>query len=304
MIHGITKGIARSKLHLPQILAIAAALFLSFSAVFIYMLYTYAGGIRSAAIGALAPLTVVVWLYHIITREASTAMPSLLLVDEDHNLDDAKIRKQRGIIRCVHVSDTHNKHAGVDVPSGDVLIHTGDFTKKGTVDEFIQFNAWLGTLPHKHKIIIAGNHDFIADTEWYYEKEGWKGWHKNVEKMEEVRGRKTRADAALLLSNAIYLEHEERQIAGLRVFGSPYQPGIPGRDMAFNRDRDSPQLDELWQEIPAGLDLLLTHGPPMGVLDQTFFGKHVGCEKLYNRLKHLGGEKAGPGQGKQWDSLI
>ena len=55
------------------------------------------------------------------------------------------------------------------IPDGDVLLHTGDFTYKKSkglnqMEQVIQFNDWLGTLPHKHKIVIAGNHDFSFDS--------------------------------------------------------------------------------------------------------------------------------------------
>ena len=66
-------------------------------------------------------------------------------------------------LRFVAISDTHNKHADLVVPPGDVLIHAGDVTWGGTLAEVEAFNAWLGTLPHKHKIVVAGNHDFAFD---------------------------------------------------------------------------------------------------------------------------------------------
>ena len=55
------------------------------------------------------------------------------------------------------------------IPDGDVFLHTGDFTYKKSKDlnqmeQVIQFNDWLGTLPHKHKIVIAGNHEFSFDS--------------------------------------------------------------------------------------------------------------------------------------------
>ena len=53
------------------------------------------------------------------------------------------------------------------VPDGDVLLHGGDFTKRGTRKEVQHFNKFLGSLPHKHKIVIAGNHEVTFDTESY-----------------------------------------------------------------------------------------------------------------------------------------
>lgn len=68
-------------------------------------------------------------------------------------------------IRIVCMSDTHSltHHIKFDIPDGDILIHAGDFTKCGKLDEVVEFNEWIGTLPHKHKIVIAGNHELSFD---------------------------------------------------------------------------------------------------------------------------------------------
>jgi len=57
----------------------------------------------------------------------------------------------------VCVSDTHNRTDGLSVPPGDVLVHAGDFSMTGAADEVAHFNAWLGTLPHPHKVGTAVN---------------------------------------------------------------------------------------------------------------------------------------------------
>jgi 3',5'-cyclic AMP phosphodiesterase CpdA len=53
------------------------------------------------------------------------------------------------------------------LPEGDVLIHAGDFTMRGRPKAIRKFNAWLGRQPHKHKIVIAGNHDITFDDAFY-----------------------------------------------------------------------------------------------------------------------------------------
>ena len=49
----------------------------------------------------------------------------------------SSVRKRRseysGLLQVV--SDTHNMHDRCEVPEGDVLIHCGDFTNKGTLKE-------------------------------------------------------------------------------------------------------------------------------------------------------------------------
>ena len=64
------------------------------------------------------------------------------------------------------ISDTHGCHNDVEdlSPSADLLIHAGDFTNYGEVDKVKEFNAWLGTLPHTYKIVVAGNRDISFDS--------------------------------------------------------------------------------------------------------------------------------------------
>jgi len=68
-------------------------------------------------------------------------------------------------MRIVALADTHGLHRQIIVPPGDLLIHAGDLTRHGEVDELRDFNVWLGALPHRHKLVIAGNHDRICLTQ-------------------------------------------------------------------------------------------------------------------------------------------
>jgi 3',5'-cyclic AMP phosphodiesterase CpdA len=54
-------------------------------------------------------------------------------------------------MRIVCVSDTHGRHREITVPDGDVLVHAGDLTRYGRLDEARDVNDWLRTLPHRHK---------------------------------------------------------------------------------------------------------------------------------------------------------
>jgi 3',5'-cyclic AMP phosphodiesterase CpdA len=66
-------------------------------------------------------------------------------------------------MKIICISDTHNKHRNLDVPDGDVIVHAGDFSENGTKSETFNFLKWFSGLPHKHKILIAGNHDFYLE---------------------------------------------------------------------------------------------------------------------------------------------
>lgn len=67
--------------------------------------------------------------------------------------------------RVVCMSDTHSltPYIKFDIPDGDIFIHAGDFTKCGQLEEVVEFNNWIGKLPHRHKIVIAGNHELSFD---------------------------------------------------------------------------------------------------------------------------------------------
>ena len=161
-------------------------------------------------------------------------------------------------MRIVCLSDTHGHHDEIEVPDGDLLVHAGDFTKRGTLAEVADFDAFLARLPHPHKVVVAGNHDFLFERE--------------------------PALARATLAHATYLEHDAAELGGLRVFGSPWQPWY--RNWAFNLQRGEP-LRARWAEVPAEIDLLVTHTPPQGVLDRVHDGTRVGCEELRAALARV-----------------
>lgn len=160
--------------------------------------------------------------------------------------------------RLVCLSDTHGLHAELAVPEGDVLVHAGDFTARGREREVVDFGQWLATLPHAHKVVVAGNHDFLFERE-------------------PERARE-------LLGDVVYLQDSGAELAGLSFWGSPWQPWF--HDWAFNLQR-GPELAAVWARVPAGVDVLITHSPPMGVLDRTAWGRRVGCEALRAALPRI-----------------
>ena len=164
-------------------------------------------------------------------------------------------------MRIVCLSDTPLAHerAKIRIPDGDILIHAGDGTIEGTVREFMDFNRWLAHFHHRHKVLIAGNHDRL------FEKD------PNL--------------ARSIVSHAIiYLQDSVVEIEGLRIYGSPWQPEF--QNWAFNLPR-GPRLREKWNRIPEETDILVTHGPPAGILDQTPHGEHVGCQDLREVVERI-----------------
>jgi Icc-related predicted phosphoesterase len=158
-------------------------------------------------------------------------------------------------MRIVCVSDTHARHHLTVVPDGDILVHAGDITRRGTLEDVESFDRWLGGLPHRHKVVICGNHDFCFQ-----------------EQAAEARAR---------ITNAVYLEDSGCEIEGMTFYGSPWQPWFGG--WAFNLPRGE-ELAKVWAKIPERVDVLITHGPPEGILDRTNRGELAGCRDLYHRV--------------------
>ena len=162
-------------------------------------------------------------------------------------------------VKIVCMSDTHSTIVDnqFEVPDGDIFIHAGDFTRYGLPSEVEQFNTWLGTLPHRHKVVIAGNHELSFDPDTYEEAEEYmKQVGEDADrKVDEIKG---------LLTNCVYLEDNSIEILGIKIYGSPWQPVFS--NSAFNLPRGKDLLSK-WRKIPASTDILVTHGPPLGVRD-------------------------------------
>jgi len=161
-------------------------------------------------------------------------------------------------LRIVCISDTHGRHADLELPGGDVLVHAGDFTNHGEPREVAAFSEWFRAQPFARKVLVAGNHDFLLQTD--------------------------PAGAREMLSGIEYLEGSGVVIDGVRFWGSPWQPRF-GR-WAFNLER-GPELAAHWSTVPEDTDVLVTHTPAAGVLDRTWRGTEVGCADLAAALPRI-----------------
>jgi Icc-related predicted phosphoesterase len=157
-------------------------------------------------------------------------------------------------MRIIAISDTHGLHDRItQVPDGDVLIHAGDFMNSGRdAREIRTFNDWLDGVRIKHRIVCAGNQDML------------------FERFPDI--------ARLNLTRAVYLESSGIKIDGLSFWASPFTPEF--LNWAFMNPRGD-VARRYWDQIPNELDVLITHGPPYGILDQVTPGtEHLGCEVL------------------------
>lgn len=161
-------------------------------------------------------------------------------------------------MRFVFISDTHMAHHEINIPDGDVLIHSGDATYTGSVKEVASFGNWFQSLPHKTKIFVAGNHD------WLFERE--------------------RSLAEGLMGDVICLQDSATQVGPFKIWGSPVQPWFC--DWAFNRERGE-DIKKHWDLIPPDTDILVTHGPPYNILDKCLDGSIVGCMDLLQAINRV-----------------
>lgn len=161
-------------------------------------------------------------------------------------------------MKFVFLSDTHCKHGEIKIPDGDTFIFCGDMSSRGELSEIENFSLFLHKLPHKNKLVIAGNHDFSFED-----------------------GRKIQAENLIKSSGAIYLNDSGVEINGMKFWGSPIQPYF--HNWAFQRKRGE-EIKKHWDLIPLDTDVLITHGPPYGILDKTRRGELVGCEELLKKV--------------------
>lgn len=165
-----------------------------------------------------------------------------------------------------------------EVPDGDVLVFAGDLMNDGwDWSDIERFNAWFSALPHKHKLAVAGNHD------WLFEKN---------------------RDAAkgMLDASVTYLEDSGCEIDGFKFWGSPVQPTFG--NWAFNVQRGG-NIRRHWNLIPDDIDVLITHGPPLGYRDWSHLGgPNLGCadlriavERIKPQLHVFGHIHGGAGKG-------
>ena len=152
-------------------------------------------------------------------------------------------------MKILHISDTHGLHKQLaNLPQADVIVHSGDFTEHGTEAEVLDFVNWFCDLPYKYKIFIAGNHDDCLAGEF-------------IEGLDE---------------DCYYLNGDSVVIDGVKFHGIPL----------FVADQLDGRFFRLIEDIPTDTDVLITHCPPLGVLDFTG-GTHYGEFSLLQKVSDI-----------------
>jgi Icc-related predicted phosphoesterase len=164
-------------------------------------------------------------------------------------------------VRIACAADLHENL--VEVPECDLLVIAGDLTFAfgGSPDKRRwltgPFADWLVAVPAREVVVVAGNHDVDI------ERDGFP---------DGLRCR--------------YLEDEGTEVLGLTVWGTPWQPWY--YDWAFNAPQEDGEvfLAEKFAPIPAGTDIVVCHGPPLGYGDSTP-GASVGSSALTETIDRV-----------------
>lgn len=218
-------------------------------------------------------------------------LPSIVLSKRENGTgSDTIARKQT--VRLVLMSDTHCKHDRLSLPILDrkddsscvnVLVHAGDMSHHGTEAELDDFSSWLGSISpqFEHILVTHGNHETLSRMDVQYVRERWYSCAPNVR----------------------YLQDEVFELpCGLRLYFAPWVPNMWSTlqktkppevlqkwtnfdDQYYFLDDES--LRDKWRQIPSDVHVLVTHTPPLNVLDKNELGMNRGCKALYDRLHDL-----------------
>lgn len=200
-------------------------------------------------------------------------------------------------MEIVCISDTHNRHRELTLRpdilgTGDVLVHSGDFTNLGTLAELREFVDWFAAVPgFRHKVLVAGNHDICLDPDRFKEvlpalehrantmnKTNKTGdpKQKDQKRAPAISREDHRAAWELVARNPAfhYLYESGTVLDGVRFYGAPYvvlDPSAATR-WAFSLSDMEIAARRIWERVPANTDVLVTHGPPFGIMDRAFMG--------------------------------
>lgn len=138
-------------------------------------------------------------------------------------------------IACI--SDTHSKHyllTKADFQDANIVVHAGDFTSSGSLNQTVEFLQWYESLDIPHKVLIAGNHDRASTLPAFH-------------------------DILLKYAPSVtYLCNSSATVAGVKFWGSPYS-NIFG---SWSWMDEEEELTKIWDTIPLDTHVVVTHGPP------------------------------------------
>ncbi|KAI9703467.1 MAG: hypothetical protein M1820_005771 [Bogoriella megaspora] len=205
-------------------------------------------------------------------------------------------------VRIVCISDTHTLIPS-SIPDGDILIHAGDLTNEGTPSELHAHLTWLASLPHKHKIVIGGNHDTqldprsratLPEPDRSAPLPDWSSFSIHYLQHSSIT-LNVQPNFALLPQTKSHSHPHSNSTSrstspsttpllprSLTLHGSPQIPQCGPASFAFQHPA---HLDAWTDTLPSGIDILITHTPPAYHLDN--FPLHLGDRFLLRELRRI-----------------
>ncbi len=163
--------------------------------------------------------------------------------------------KVKMIIDCI--SDLHGYFPKLQ--GGDLLLIAGDLTARDEPSQYVELKKWLKSQDYSKKIVVGGNHDnfiqHLSNPQEFFE-------------------------------DAVYLCDTETEFEGLMIWGAPWTRNFLGQNpvcKAFGFDFET-QMLEKFDLIPDYIDILITHSPPEGILDETSRRSRVGSSSLKSKV--------------------
>jgi hypothetical protein len=156
------------------------------------------------------------------------------------------------------------------------VLSAGDFTNYGTAKEILSYAEWMATLPHAHKVVVCGNHEYGMDTSPSIFSQRLDQGDFDSEDVSICDAK------AKLQQSCTYLENSGATILGLNIYGSPASVGMG----AFGLPRGSSRAKGHWSSLPKA-DVLITHGPPAKYLGKDRFGRDTGDTDLLERVLQI-----------------
>lgn len=188
--------------------------------------------------------------------------------------------------RLLIISDTHGTNfSSADRPlqHADVAIHCGDLTDGSKLEEFRTAIQLLKGLAAPLKLVIAGNHDFTMDIPVFENKVAEATPSLDPELLAKEYG--IPGEARQLFEEAndagiIFLDEGTHRFtlengALLTVYASPYTPALGAWGFQYHPDQGHKF------SIEAEVDVVITHGPPKGIMDYTYGRERAGCPDLF-----------------------
>ena len=187
------------------------------------------------------------------------------------------------------LSDTHGTGFETDKWSSqyaDVAIHCGDLTEESKLEEYRATLRLLMNIQAPLKLVIAGNHDLTMDIPTFKEKVASVRPPLDPDLVRKVYG--DHGEARQLFEDAksagiIFLDEGNHKFtlgngAMLSVYASPFTPSLG--DWAFQYHQSQGHNFDIMK----GVDLVITHGPPKGILDYTDSKQRAGCSVLFEAV--------------------